>query len=63
MLIWQILVKIAYTRRGVNSSKNEYYFNEQDSNGGSNPDNIFPLFLKKTADLFSPKLPKFSMLS
>ena len=35
-----------------------FYLKELDSNGGSDPDNMFLLFLKKTADLISPKLAK-----
>ena len=31
---------------------------ELDSNGGSDPDDTSPLFLKKTADIVSPKLAK-----
>ena len=33
----------------------KYYLKELDSNGGSDPENRFPLFLKKTVDLISPK--------
>ena len=40
------------------SSEIRYYLMELDSSGGSDPDNIFPLFLKKTADIVSPKLAK-----
>ena len=34
------------------------YLKDLDSQGGSDPNNIFPLFLKETADLLAPKLAK-----
>ena len=40
------------------SSEIKYYLQELDSNGGSDADIMFLLFLKKTAVLISPKLSK-----
>ena len=53
-----VFFNLKLTYFSFKSSEIKYYLKELDSNGGSDRDNMFYLFLKKTADLFSPKLAK-----
>ena len=47
-----------FTYFAFKSSEVKYYLRGLDSHGGSDPNNIFPLFLKMTADFIAPKLAK-----
>ena len=47
-----------FTSMAFKSSEIKFYLKDLDSNGGCDPCDIFPLFLKKMADLLALKLAK-----
>ena len=47
-----------FTYFAFKSSELKYYLNNLDSFGGTDPNDLFPLFFKKIANEFSPKLAK-----